>query len=191
MSTGPDSSGRHRAAPLASSDVDSLAEVFNRFTLDSARRQRQSTEEPDTATTAQPPEPPWPAAESRSEASSSGTDPSEEHVTATSIRPYAWTGGRTRSNHHLELETLVSTSESCQPGRLRRLEHHSVAELCSHPRSVAEVGALLGVPLGVTKVLLGDMADLGLVTVHRTATEAGSASQMVLMERVLSGLRRL
>ena len=108
MSTGPDSSGRHRAAPLASSDVDSLAEVFNRFTLDSARRQRQSTEEPDTATTAQPPAPPWPAAESRSEASSSGTDPSEEHVTATSIRPYAWTGGRTRSNHQLELETLVN-----------------------------------------------------------------------------------
>lgn len=191
MSTSPDSAGRHRAEPLMTSDANSLVELFNRFTLDSARqRQRHATEEPDIDTATQPPEPPWPTAESRVEASSSDMDASEE-PTATSIRPYAWTGGRTRSNHQLELETLVSTSEYCQPERLRRLEHHSVAELCSHPRSVAEVGALLGVPLGVTKVLLGDMADLGLVTVHRTATETGSASQMVLMERVLSGLRRL
>ncbi|MFD0491016.1 DUF742 domain-containing protein [Saccharopolyspora spinosporotrichia] len=38
-----------------------------------------------------------------------------ESAAATYIRPYAWTGGRTRSNHRLELETLVSTSEMCRP----------------------------------------------------------------------------
>lgn len=110
---------------------------------------------------------------------------------ASSIRPYSWTGGRTRSNYQLELETLVSVSEMCQHHRLERLEQQSIAELCRHPRSVAEIGALLGVPLGVAKVLLGDMADLGLITVHHTVTKSGSTSHLQLMERVLSGLRRL
>jgi hypothetical protein len=117
--------------------------------------------------------------------------PQEVETAATYIRPYAWTGGRTRSNHRLELETLVSTSDVCHPGRLQRLEHHSIADLCRHPRSVAEIGALLSVPLGVAKVLLGDMADLGLITVHQTVSENGSTSHLLLMERVLSGLRRL
>ncbi|MEB3368255.1 DUF742 domain-containing protein [Saccharopolyspora mangrovi] len=118
------------------------------------------------------------------------TSPNGEAM-STSIRPYAWTGGRTRSNHHLELETLVSASEFCTPERLRRAEHHSISEICLHPRSVAEVGAMLGVPLGVAKVLLGDMADLGLITVHETVSDNSSSSHFLLMERVLSGLRRL
>ena len=41
------------------------------------------------------------------------------------------------------------------------------------------------------RVLLGDMAGLGLVTVHQTASSAGNAPDLALMERVLSGLRRL
>ncbi|MFC7340997.1 DUF742 domain-containing protein [Saccharopolyspora griseoalba] len=107
------------------------------------------------------------------------------------IRPYAWTGGRTRSNRALELETLVSVSEMCRPERLRRTEHHTIAEICKHPRSLAEVGALLAVPLGVAKVLVSDMADLGLITVHETVSDSSSSSHFLLMERVLSGLRRL
>ncbi|MEV0699122.1 DUF742 domain-containing protein [Saccharopolyspora sp. NPDC050389] len=114
-----------------------------------------------------------------------------EAPAASSIRSYTWTGGRTRSNHQLELETLVSTGEMYQAGAAVRLEHQSIVELCQHPRSVAEVGALLSVPIGVARVLLADMAELGLITVHQTVSESGSAPHMVLMERVLSGLRRL
>jgi hypothetical protein len=112
-------------------------------------------------------------------------------VAASSIRSYAWTGGRTKSNFKLELETLVSTSDSYRPGPMGRHEHQSIAELCQHPRSVAEVGALLGVPVGVARVLLADMAELGWITVHHTVTDGGSAPHLMLMERVLSGLRRL
>jgi hypothetical protein len=108
------------------------------------------------------------------------------------VRPYAWTGGRTRSGYHLEIETLVSTSPK---GRehldVLQYEHRSVAELCEHARSVAEVAALLSVPLGVAKVLLGDMAGLGLVAVHQSASGNGEAPDLAVMERVLSGLRRL
>lgn len=115
----------------------------------------------------------------------------EDYTPASSIRSYAWTGGRTKSNVEFELETLVSTSEHYRPGMPLRQEHQSVAQLCQNPRSVAEVGALLGVPYGVAKVLLADMAEQNLVHVHQTVTDTGSAPHLMLMERVLSGLRRL
>ena len=113
-------------------------------------------------------------------------------VGASAVRPYTWTRGRTKSGLELAIETLVSTS---QRGRdqmgLLQVEHRAVAELCEQTRSVAEVAALMSLPLGVARVLLGDMAGLGVVTVHQTASSAGNAPDLALMERVLSGLRRL
>ena len=92
----------------------------------------------------------------------------------------------------LAVETLVSTSKHGRDvAALASVEHRAVAELCRDPRSVAEVAALLSLPLGVARVLLGDMADIGLVVVHRTANASGDMPEVALMERVLSGLRRL
>jgi Protein of unknown function (DUF742) len=113
-------------------------------------------------------------------------------VPASVVRPYTWTGGRTSPVFDLAVETLVSTSEHGQDmAALTSEEHRAVAELCRHPRSVAEVAALLSLPLGVARVLLGDMASLGLIMVHRTANSSGDTLELDLMERVLSGLRRL
>ncbi|MGZ8750073.1 MAG: DUF742 domain-containing protein [Pseudonocardia sp.] len=111
---------------------------------------------------------------------------------ASAVRPYTWTRGRTKSGFDLAIETLVSTSPRGRAqAAILQLEHRAVAELCEQTRSVAEVAALLSVPLGVARVVLGDMAGLGVVTVHQTASSAGSAPDLALMERVLSGLRRL
>jgi hypothetical protein len=111
---------------------------------------------------------------------------------ASAVRPYTWTRGRTKSGTDLAIETLVSTS---QRGRdqmgLLQVEHRAVAELCEQTRSVAEVAALISQPLGVARVVLGDMASLGIVTVHQTASSAGNVPDLALMERVLSGRRRL
>ncbi len=110
------------------------------------------------------------------------------------VRPYAWTGGRTRPTYDLAIETLVSVAAGGRdPSHLRQYEHRAVAELCREPRSVAEVAALLTLPLGVARVLIGDMASQGTVVVHQTATTSDSngVPDMALMERVLSGLRRL
>jgi len=106
-----------------------------------------------------------------------------------SVRPYVLTRGRTRSSVVLSLETVVSTAP--QPGaRLpRTVEHRTAVELCREPRSVAEVAARLGVPLGVAGVLLGDLATAGLLMVHGTA--AAHATDPAVLERVLHGLRRL
>ncbi|MDA3625962.1 DUF742 domain-containing protein [Saccharopolyspora oryzae] len=169
-----------------SSGDNGFADVVNGFSFGSAKRKRKGRSEADRYDEQHhdqhdAPEPSY------------LDEPAEEPAApaASSIRSYTWTGGRTRSTHKLELETLVSIGEGYQPGTAVRLEHQSIAELCQHPRSVAEVGALLSVPIGVARVLLADMAELGLITVHQTVSESGSAPHMVLMERVLSGLRRL
>jgi Protein of unknown function (DUF742) len=117
---------------------------------------------------------------------------SEPAASASVVRPYTWTRGRTSPVFDLAVETLVSTSEhGYDMAVLTSEEHRVVAGLCRAPRSVAEVAALLSLPLGVARVLLADMADMGLVMVHRSANSSGDTPDVALMERVLSGLRRL
>lgn len=117
-------------------------------------------------------------------------DHQEEEAAA--VRPYTWTQGRTRPVYEFAVETLVSTSEHGHDvAALTSVEHRAVAELCRNPCSVAEVAALLSLPLGVAKVLLADMADIGLVVVHAAQSSSGDVPDRALMERVLSGLRRL
>ena len=108
------------------------------------------------------------------------------------VRPYALTGGRTRSRPvDLPLETLVTTTDHGH-GALPSLqfERRSIATLCQEPVSVAEVAARVGVPLGVARVLVGDMTDEGHLQVHLPA-EDGGRPDVVLLERVLEGLRGL
>ena len=102
------------------------------------------------------------------------------------VRPYVLTRGRTRSLLDLSIETLVSAVPAAAPVAE---DQQAVVDLCREPRSVAEVAALLAVPIGVARVLLGDLAACGALTVHRTAGAAGP--DLALMERVLTGLRRL
>lgn len=111
-------------------------------------------------------------------------------------RPYALTGGRTEPQLDLAVEALVTTVTDATartsgvpgwPGVLTP-EHSRILALCAAPTSVAEVSALLGLPLGVARVLVSDLAVQGLVTVYRP-TDGHPA--VALMERVLDGLRRL
>ena len=108
------------------------------------------------------------------------------------VRPYSWTRGRTRPAQDLAVETLVSTSDE---GRdltsVCSAEHAAIAQLCTEIRSVAEVAALLALPLGVARVLLADMIDTGLVYVHRNPLGADGMADLSLLERVLDGLHRL
>jgi Protein of unknown function (DUF742) len=106
------------------------------------------------------------------------------------VRPYSWTGGRTSSRVDLAVETLVSaTGRPLDPAA--RPEHRTILGLCATPHSVAELAALLSMPLGVARVLLGDLAAAGSVAVHRTVGSADTAPDIALMQRVLAGLERL
>ena len=205
MTTGPD--GERRQEPT-------FADVMNGFGLDSGRpvrrrlfgRRREGgtvdaeprdTMRPVAASASAPASGPYdrygdPGAGGVPAAPEAGPEVYDGAGAAAAVRPYTWTRGRTKSGFDLAIETLVSTSPR---GRAQvatlQVEHRAVAELCEQTRSVAEVAALLSVPLGVARVVLGDMAGLGVVTVHQTASSAGSAPDLALMERVLSGLRRL
>ncbi|MGW6935078.1 DUF742 domain-containing protein [Lentzea sp. NPDC054927] len=108
------------------------------------------------------------------------------------VRPYTRTGGRTRPDYDLAIEALISTSERGLERDAAVLpEHRSICGLCVDTRSVAEVAALLRLPLGVVRVLIGDMASMGLVLIHQGGLVVGDRPSMEFLERVLSGLRKL
>lgn len=104
------------------------------------------------------------------------------------VRPYVYTRGRTRSTFELSIETLVSAVPDAASAGLAG-GHDAVLGLCRSPRSVAEVAVHVGVPLGVARVLVGDLAAAGVVAVHGGAGPDGP--DLALMQRVLSGLRKL
>ncbi|WP_077974582.1 DUF742 domain-containing protein, partial [Streptomyces tsukubensis] len=82
------------------------------------------------------------------------------------VRPYAMTGGRTRPRYQLAIEALVSTT--AQPSQLQGQlpEHQRICQLCREIKSVAEISALLSIPLGVARILVADLAEAGLVAIH-------------------------
>ena len=110
-------------------------------------------------------------------------------------RPYTVTGGRTRPAHDdLELETLVQTATGIdeQLAGLGR-EQRSIAALCHEVASVAEISGRLDLLLGVTRVIVGDMALQGLVVLYRPQATVADADlpPVELLERVLDGLKRI
>ncbi|MEO3809783.1 DUF742 domain-containing protein [Sphaerisporangium sp. B11E5] len=107
------------------------------------------------------------------------------------VRPYAMTGGRTAPRTALALEALVSSLLSThQDLSTLTPEKQAISQLCRQVRSVAEIAALLRVPLGVARVVIADMAAEGLVQLHQPQLDTGKPD-LNLLERVLSGLRRL
>lgn len=107
------------------------------------------------------------------------------------VRPYAVTGGRTRPRYDLPIEALVSAAPYL-PRDVTTLtpEYKAIIDLCRNWRSVAEVSALLRLPLGVARVLIADMAHEGLLRLHQSPVADGQPD-LQLLERVLSGLRKL
>jgi hypothetical protein len=102
------------------------------------------------------------------------------------------TGGRTRPAHtDLEIEALVSTTSQGERSPKLTVEQRAIAALCRDILSIAEISARLDLPLGVTRVLVGDMADEGMVMLHRPTQQAGDRPDLALLERVLYGLRSI
>ncbi|GAB3967791.1 hypothetical protein GCM10029978_035970 [Actinoallomurus acanthiterrae] len=117
--------------------------------------------------------------------------PSETGESSSLVRPYAVTGGRTKPRYDLPIEALISAAP--YPRRdITTLtpEFKAIIDLCRNWRSVAEVSALLRLPLGVARVLIADMAHEGLVRVHQSPFTEGQPD-LQLLERVLVGLRKL
>ena len=107
------------------------------------------------------------------------------------VRPYAVTGGRTQPRYQLAIEALV-TATVLEPRDLSVLapECQAILQFCRDWRSVAEVSAVLRLPLGVARILIADMGADGLVRIHQRDDSEGRPD-LHLLERVLSGLRKI
>jgi Protein of unknown function (DUF742) len=120
-----------------------------------------------------------------------------DEPTGALVRPYAVTRGRTRPRLEIALEALVETTQrgrSAGTGKVGHgREHQYIAALCDgRLQSLAEIAARMHLPLGVARVLIADMAAEGMLAVYEpTSFDDNDAVGTELLERVLSGLRRL
>lgn len=108
------------------------------------------------------------------------------------VRPYAMTRGRTRTTQtDFDLIAIVVTADvsSLDQAELGP-EHDTILELCRHPLSVAEVASELDLPLGVVRVLLGDLLEHGLIFMRQPAPVTQLPNERVL-EEVIDGLHAL
>ncbi|GGV23547.1 DUF742 domain-containing protein [Streptomyces spectabilis] len=112
------------------------------------------------------------------------------------VRPYAMTRGRTTSpaQHRLDLIAVVvaeSRADDTEADQTLSPEHVDIVDLCrDSPQSVAELAAELDLPIGVIRVLIGDLVDDELVHVTRPVPPAELPDESILRD-VISGLRAL
>ncbi|GLY96344.1 DUF742 domain-containing protein [Actinoplanes sp. NBRC 103695] len=109
------------------------------------------------------------------------------------VRPYAVTRGRTEPQRDIPIEAvLVASQANVQEARFAGHDKYRIALLCEpRAQSLAEIAAYHRLPLGVARVLVADMVADGLLALHSAAPRQGFAERMDLLERVLSGLRKL
>ena len=129
----------------------------------------------------------WDSAQSRRGMQRAG----EEEAVGRLVRPYTVTGGRTQPRYQLQVEALV-TATVYEPRDLSVLapECQAILQFCRDWRSVAEISAVLRLPLGVARILIADMGADGLVRIHQRE-DAEGRPDLNLLERVLSGLRKI
>ena len=116
--------------------------------------------------------------------------PDDDAPVARVVRPYTLTGGRTTPKVELPVEATLRR-ETGGAVALTDSNLTRILEVCDK-RSVAEVSAHVHMPIGVVRVLLGDLIEQGHVRVQATLTEDSSQDERrELIERTLRGLRTL
>jgi hypothetical protein len=107
------------------------------------------------------------------------------------VRPYLMTAGRAQpENVPIEIEAQVMTSDLGMASyQDLTFEHRDIVALCRSTASVAEIAALLGLHIGVARVLVADLAASGYILVRRPATSF--AHDQSIMERVIRGLEAI
>jgi len=101
------------------------------------------------------------------------------------VRPFVMTGGRTEvRDATLRLETVVQRRNPEIPSDLPP-EEEEILRLCAAPTSIAELGARLGLVIGVVMVLVDDLMAAELLDVHQTDPVEVELSMLTRMiERV-------
>ena len=108
------------------------------------------------------------------------------------VRPYALTQGRTRhTGESFDLvATVMATHAAITDLGSLAPEHMSVLQLARAPSTVADIASDVDLPLGVVRIILSDLRELGLVAIRRPVVMAERVDKHTLRE-VLNGLRGL
>jgi hypothetical protein len=107
------------------------------------------------------------------------------------VRPYALTRGRTRSPGATLglIDQVAAAGPMTAEARGLGPEHRRLLSLCRVPMAVADLASETNLPLGVIRVLLGDLMERGVIAM---ASPAGQSSQEEnVLRSVLDGLRAL
>ena len=108
------------------------------------------------------------------------------------VRPYALTQGRTRhagESFDLVATVMATPTALTEPAALAP-EHMSVLQLARAPTTVADIASDVDLPLGVVRIILADLRELGLVAIRHPVVMAERVDKHTLRE-VLNGLRGL
>ena len=108
------------------------------------------------------------------------------------VRPYVLTHGRTRADGiEVPLDAAVQARSKLDDlPSWASPEARTIVSLCEEPIPLAEVAARLELPLGVTRVLVGDLVADSLVSVNE-ARPPDAHTDVALLERLLDGIRAL
>ncbi len=107
------------------------------------------------------------------------------------VRPYAVTRGRTGTTASIGLIDMVVTVTGGPPASGLRLgpEHRQILGRCRQPAAVVDLASDMDLPVGVVRVLLGDLREHGLVRV--LGTPRGPVTSNRILREVLDGLQAL
>jgi len=64
----------------------------------------------------------------------------------------------------------------------------AIVQLCRHPVSVAEIAVYVKIPLGVVRVLVGDLIERGLVITRSPTHNPAQSPDLETLQAVLDGL---
>lgn len=105
------------------------------------------------------------------------------------VRPYAVTGGRTRTDQpDLQVITLVMALHPMRqvPTHDLDFEHLQILSRSQQPVSIAEISSELELPLSVVKILIGDLIERHLLIFRSAVTP-----DIQVLQAVINGIRRL
>jgi Protein of unknown function (DUF742) len=107
------------------------------------------------------------------------------------VRPYALTGGLTRpSGQRLDLLDLVRAVRRAAWDRPQLSpEQAELLQLCQMPTTLVDLAADLDLPVGVIRILVSDLRERGLITIHRP--QPAGFSDLKILQEVVNGLRRI
>ncbi|WP_219467872.1 DUF742 domain-containing protein [Nonomuraea rhizosphaerae] len=105
------------------------------------------------------------------------------------VRPYALIRGRTRTSGET-FDLIATVNVVGEPTDELEPEQLLILRAARNPISVADVAVELDLPVGVVRVLLGDLRDHGLISVTSPSSKGPRPNERILKE-VINGLRAL